>query len=72
MVFFPVVNSLKDHKNINKDSGRAEADVLHGFVYSSLRHGSWFVDLVAGINRFDQEHLRKSMLMLASWSGLKG
>lgn len=48
-------------KTSMSDYGQATADVLHGFIYSSLRHEAWFVDLVAGINRFDQEHVRKNM-----------
>jgi subtilase-type serine protease len=52
------VSSTKTSMN---DRGQATADVLHGFIYSSIGHESWFVDLVAGINRFDQEHTRKNM-----------
>ena len=48
-------------KTSMNDSGQATADGLHGFLYFSIRHQSWFVDLVAGINRFDQDHVRENI-----------
>ncbi len=64
-VVFGLGGGVSRTKTSMNDCGQATADVLHGFIYSSLGHESWFVDLVAGINRFDQKHSRKNMPGLA-------